>query len=291
MMLDSHPELAIPYESYFFVDYFRQGHQLTERLASADGRAEVMASILNGEYVRRWDWTPKLEDMNLERCTALSACIEELYSAYAGHFGKARWGDKTPRYIIHIDVLNKLFPQSRFIHVIRDGRDVALSLMRQWFGPDGFCSALRFWKENLVIGRKMLAMLPEERVLEVRLEELAMSPATTLKSVCEFAELTYDISLLDSYRQRAAEKLNTRMGNLHAGLAEAPSVARATRWPTVLSRADQALAWEIVGGLLGELGYPAGASTHPLKPYRKLYHYAREAVVWRWHRYGEKRTS
>ncbi len=53
--------------------------------------------------------------------------VRAFYELYAESQGKARWGDKTPRYMRAMPRIEKALPEARFIHIIRDGRDVALS--------------------------------------------------------------------------------------------------------------------------------------------------------------------
>ena len=55
--------------------------------------------------------------------------IAAVFAAYAAERDKARWGDKTPLYMQHLDLLERLFPDARYVHLIRDGRDAALSFL------------------------------------------------------------------------------------------------------------------------------------------------------------------
>ena len=55
--------------------------------------------------------------------------IGAVFAAYAAERGKARWGDKTPLYMQYLPLLERLFPDARFVHLIRDGRDAALSFL------------------------------------------------------------------------------------------------------------------------------------------------------------------
>src|SRR5262249_43300645 len=127
LMLDSHSRIAIPYESHFFVNYYRTRSQ-SEILETNVQRLALVKSILAEPYVQRWDYQVTSEQINLDNCTNLAQTIDEIYMAYARHFEKDIWGDKTPSYACHLEILNNMFPTSRFIHIIRDGRDVALSI-------------------------------------------------------------------------------------------------------------------------------------------------------------------
>ena len=64
--------------------------------------------------------------------------IAAVFEAYAAERGKRRWGDKTPLYMQHLPLLERLFPSARFVHLIRDGRDAALSYLAV---PEGIMTA------------------------------------------------------------------------------------------------------------------------------------------------------
>lgn len=72
----------------------------------------------------------------------LAEGVRLFYRLYARRHGKARWGDKTLLYRLHLTEIEKILPEAHFIHSIRDGRDVALSLREVWFAPSQDISAL-----------------------------------------------------------------------------------------------------------------------------------------------------
>jgi hypothetical protein len=55
--------------------------------------------------------------------------LSALFSAYAAKHGKPRWGDKTPMYMRHLGLVERLFPDAQYVHLIRDGRDAALAFL------------------------------------------------------------------------------------------------------------------------------------------------------------------
>jgi hypothetical protein len=281
LMLDSHSELAIPYESKFFTRYFRERARFGD-LEDIQARTALVRSMLNEPTVSQWEVVPSLAQIDLTRCATLGGAIDALFSAYAGARGKRFWGDKTPAYITQIHVLNRLFPNAKYIHIVRDGRDVAISLMQQWWGPNDFASALHYWTTRVDAARKMLAMLPSGRVLQVRFEDLVADPKATLREISTFLELEFEENMVAQYVNRAENKVGKqRMHGIHARLSEPPSKDQAFKWRRHLSAADQALAYEIAGALFEELGYPPGVKRHPLKLLREAYHRAHGALSWR----------
>ena len=61
--------------------------------------------------------------------------IAAIFETYAEHEGKPRWGDKTPLYMQQLPLLERLFPDAIWVHLVRDGRDAALSFLEL---PEGF---------------------------------------------------------------------------------------------------------------------------------------------------------
>src|SRR5688572_7375160 len=135
LMLDAHPELAIPPETGFLV----LGEQLAEEGEAA--RDQFFAAV-TGYPPDAPAWldfgipaeTFRLRLRQLDPFT-VSDGFRLFYRMYAQRFGKPRGGDKTPMYCRHLQAIERLLPEARFVHIIRDGRDAAVSLRRQWFSP------------------------------------------------------------------------------------------------------------------------------------------------------------
>ncbi len=280
LMLDSHSRIAIPYESKFFIRYHLEGDRLGDLSREADRQA-LVERMLAEPSVSRWRPALRPEEVDVSACSSLADCIDALMSAYARAAGKEIWGDKTPAYIQGLHVLNAMFPEARFVHIIRDGRDVALSLMRQWWGPNDFVNALRYWRERVACARKMLRMLPPGRFVELRYEDLIAEPERELRRVTDFLGLEFEPDMLTAYTRTAGEKVGDLIDEIHPGLRRAPDPAAACKWKRSLPPADQAIAHEIAGRLLAELGYPEGVKASRWKPLRELYHRLRAAYAWR----------
>ena len=119
--------------------------------------------------------------------------------------------EKNPKHVIRIPFLDALFPQSRFLHIIRDGRDTVASLMFRNRGPDWGHLKIPQWEKLLTqypdahhircahqwsyavsTARQDAARLPSTRYLEVRYEALVRTPESELARLVDFLELTPD---------------------------------------------------------------------------------------------------
>jgi hypothetical protein len=84
------------------------------------------------------------------------------------------FADSTPPNILNSQYLSSMFPEAKFINMVRDGRDVALSVTREPWGPSNPMTALEWWKKRTLKGHLALANLKPEKVLTIRLENLVV---------------------------------------------------------------------------------------------------------------------
>jgi hypothetical protein len=124
-------------------------------------------------------------------------------------------------------------------------------------------------------------MLPEERFRELRFEDLVADPAGELSKITDFLGVGFEDGMLADYSRKASDKVGDKIHQHHTHLSRPPSASQAGKWRQTLSPADQAVAFEIAGPLLTELGYPDGVKSHPLKIFRKGYHRLKESYQWR----------
>jgi hypothetical protein len=89
--------------------------------------------------------------------------------------GKPSWVEMTPPNIAKAPMLLEVFPDAKFIHVMRDGRDVAASVVRLPWGPSTHAAALRFWRDSLREADEAARRLPADRLLVLQLERLVGS--------------------------------------------------------------------------------------------------------------------
>jgi hypothetical protein len=130
------------------------------------------------------------EDIRLPDPFTPAGGLRAFYAAYAARHGTTRAGDKTPVYLGHMPLIAQLFPEAVFVHIIRDGRDVAASWSETWFAPDSDPHALLDrWVAQITAARAAGAGL---RVHELRYEDLVLQPEATLRSLCDVIDLTFD---------------------------------------------------------------------------------------------------
>lgn len=268
MMLDAHPALAVPPETHFVPELIKA--------SKADGAdAETMLAAITSN--RTWG------DFGIEESTMRAAldgvgpgdagaAVRAFFEIYARGQGKPRWGDKTPAYMLSITRIGRALPEARFIHLIRDGRDVALSQSARAINeqPPPPEQAAR-WVKRIDKSREQARKLGGGRYLEARYEDLVRDPEPVLGRICELIELDYDPVML-TYHARAAERLQEMAGELrgegthakqaagyridnHLPTTRPPDPTKLDKWRREMEPADLAAYNEVAGERLRELGY------------------------------------
>jgi hypothetical protein len=246
LILNSHPQLAVPPESRFITE-----------LLPRSGRVSVETYLKELAAHRRFQsW-----DIDKEKVRALLGgkdevpypfAIEMTYRAFAQEHGKSRWGDKTPRYVEHIPQLVSLFPDAQFIHLVRDGRNVALSYAQMDFGPKTVAKAAQIWTRRVSRGIEDGRPLGPTRYCEIRYEDLAGDTETHVKQICEFLGVDFHPQMFDEEERSKGVNDRAKKYNPHV-TGQAVSATRS--WETDMPP-DQVEVFEAIGGdLLQELGY------------------------------------
>lgn len=268
-MLDSHPQLAIPPETGFFnspLKFWWRGDKL---------RKKFFDSIVN--YPRPISSWPDFEIPEEVFREALSTIdpfnvsdgYRTFYRLYAERFGKPRWGDKTPLYCFKLSSIRRLLPEARFVHIIRDGRDAALSLRKMWFSPGwDMKTQASYWQNCVRTARR--DGLGRADYLEVRYEDLVLETRETLEQICAHISLSYDNSML-SYYTRTPARLSEHKGRVgpdgrslltqeqrirqQQRTKEPPDPSCVYAWKETMPAGEQQEFRQVAGDLLQELGY------------------------------------
>lgn len=190
-----------------------------------------------------------------------AAAVRAVFSAFAASEGKRLYGDKTPGSVTQIELIAELFPEAKFVHIIRDGRAVALSyLERPEWGPETMAEAANHWKSRVRRGQAGGRAVGEDRYLEVRYEDLVGDPEHETRRVCRFLGIEFEEEMLHYHSNSKDFISSTKDPEAFKNLAR-PVTAGLRNWQDEISASDRRLFEAIAGDLLGELGYPVGDSS------------------------------
>lgn len=256
-MFDSHPQVCIPDEVSFLVRLSAPRNRWRYQRGKSFDRAAFLNLLRSNSSFRRWELPETLlQDLRAdESLQSFSEVVRAVYKAQAMRHGKAQYGDKTPMHVLHMPVLLRLFPEAKFVHIIRDGRDVASSYLsiREW-GPTSLEQAALDWRRRLTIGRRDGRLIGPVRYMEVRYEDLVTDTAKVVTEVCHFLGLGFDEGML-----RYHERAETVIGDVHFPIRHQhlrlPPTPRLRDWRSDMPH-ESVIKFELLaGGVLSELGY------------------------------------
>jgi sulfotransferase family protein len=273
-MLDAHPQLAVANDTHFIpraLEAVQSGSlDDDDALADASSLPKLVAWVRSYYRFARLG----LDEASFAQATACARSYREfvslLYGQLARKHGKELGGEKTPDYVRHLPLLHRLFPWARSVHIIRDGRDVALSIL-EWAcrggrqkGPaklalwreEPVATCALWWRWQVRLGRRSRSVLPPDIYQEVRYEALVDDPEAILRSVVAFLGLPFSDRMLSFNDGKVRHEAG--LSAKKAWLAPTPGLRD---WRTQMTQKDVELFEALAGDLLSELDYPRAFAT------------------------------
>jgi hypothetical protein len=244
VILDSHPQLSCGPELNVYLPQVLNLSRLKEKLKLA-------------------------KDLDTAYYTSRSRAefIDHLAGLVRGTTGKPRWAEKTPKNVHHLHYIFEKFPKAKFIHVLRDGRDVACSLrthprhrvvggklvpVNTW-KPMKYCAAR--WRDSLLSAKPHMS---DPRFHTVRYEQLVTNPRQTIADLMRFLDEPWDNALL-AHSEAASTFRDVTAFPQNPEALQPIGTAAVARWQRDMTEEDKRIFRDIAGELLIEHGY---ASDH-----------------------------
>jgi hypothetical protein len=185
----------------------------------------------------------------------LNIVMEEICTAQ----DMQRWAENSPEGMLYLPLIKRLIPNALFVHILRDGRDVAASLSRRrfvrafpWEDRHGLMGCGIYWEWIVQQGRSFGQSIPAD-YMEVRFEHLLADPQETLKAIGRFIDHSLDYEVIRRIAYGSVAEPNTSFRQ-EEGCADFNPVGR---WKTAFSP-EQLLRFErLIGKTLVSLGYQA----------------------------------
>ena len=257
-MLNNHPQLAVVNDSHFAIQVIRRVKGTIDPLLTP----ELVEKVRTYPRFPRLGLSDEAVYQAASKSGTYSKFVGALYSEHGRLNGKQLAGEKSPGFVRHLPRLHALFPWVKTIHIIRDGRDVALSMLgwtRQGKGP---AASFDLWQEEPIAVcamwwlKKVKAGLQDGRSMdpikyrEVRYEDLVANPEAALRKLADFLNLPYTREMLDFHvgKTRNEPELSTKQRWL-------PVTPGLRDWRTRMNERELELFEALAGDLLSSLGY------------------------------------
>lgn len=252
-LLGAHSQcIAVP-ESQFKIECLRPQGMPTR----PDEVEATLSKILSDWRFRAWGIVPDdAESGRPDTFDSYAAMVEWLVQEYANQHGHAEmvqtWIDHTPDNVYNLTTLLEAFTDAKAVHIIRDGRAVAASMMPLDWGPNTARGAGHYWVENVSYGLAAESILNQDRITQVRYEDLVSSPEQVLEWLCSWLGLNFEESMTrgDGFVKPAYYSYRA-----HRLVGKKPDSSRANAWETELKARDIEAFESVTGDFLQYLGY------------------------------------
>ncbi len=183
---------------------------------------------------------------------SIPAILGSVTEQYMQRQGKQRWAEKTPDHLLYLPLIRQHFPNSPIVRIMRDPRDVALSLTKVPWGAKSFLEALLFWRQWDVASE---SFFHHDRLsYTLYFEALMAAPQDEVQKLCAFIGEPYEETMLDT--SRTARDVNSRNVPWKANVSQPFDPSRAGAWRTGLTAVQVQLAEALLGDRLAAYGYP-----------------------------------
>lgn len=213
LMLNKHNAICVPPEAGFLVWLYNEYKQF---YFSEKKIYLFIESLKKTAKIENWnlDYSRLACFLITEKPNSYSELIDSIYSYYKN---SSLYGDKNNFYLSHIHTIKKIYPDAKFIHIIRDGRSVAASYINLNDAKltSKYAPKLPYeiediaaeWKKNIITIDTALSNLCDSNYITVRFEDLVLNSTFTLNKLCFFLEKEYDKNMLYYYKTTKDEGL------------------------------------------------------------------------------------
>lgn len=252
LMLNAHPDVAVPFESGFLVKFYWGCHRYGDLGVPANA-ARLLADISDHPYAKKARLVEDREAILDRPIRNYADMVDAIFGAYAAARGKSRWGDKTPTYVTDVDVLRAVFPRCKIIHLVRDGRDVAISNRSISWGSRNVPKVASDWRWKTLLAHKVGRLLGDDYLL-VQYEKLVLCPEQSLRVITEFLGIEYSDVML-GYTRDASSEMPAESLRWHGNSIRPPDPGLVEQWRYQMSRSDRIIFEQIACDALETFGY------------------------------------
>ncbi len=251
-IVGAHPKIAIPFESHLYNTFYPWVKYYGD-LSLAKNRERLVDDILSTEVMK--DWYPRPDrQLTLDAIDRFDfhGVVNGLMLAWTSTEGKQRWGEKTPWHIFYWREILSGFPNAQVIHIVRDGRDSALSWKQARFGPKHMYHLAARWVNYLEMIEELKTSLDEQSFFEVHYEDLLSEPELVIQKICHFLGEDFAPEML-AFNKNNAPYLTDKQNQQN--LSKPILANNSGKWRTEMTAKELRIFEAVAGEMLERYGY------------------------------------
>ena len=264
LILDAHPKLAVPGPAWLY-EMVRPFSYSYGDLSQESNLLALAEDILETPTVKAWSIELSAADLvAVSPAPSFAGLYDALHIHYAQSTSKGRWGEKSPRNSFWIDEIRQDFPDAVFVHLVRDGRDMAIDIAQSTpMVPSNPYSGAHIWRDYNLAALESAKSLDDKSYYRISYEKMCAEPERELKALCGFLGEDFDPIMLKHHETSSAQSWSQHPN--HAKTGRPISTEFCDMYLKKLTTQDRSALNYVIGDLLEQLDYPVEDSGRALE--------------------------
>jgi hypothetical protein len=209
-MLGHHENLVVPPESLLFKMFWSFKSNYGD-LSITSNQLKLLKDMMATRIIGYWSPKPDFERVvSLIKRPGFGGVVEALIISYGQDKEIKFWGEKSPGHAFFWPQIRSCFPEAKVVHIVRDGRDTAISFRKARMGPKTYYAAAKYWVNYLEAMDRVQSNCSPDNFIEVRYEDLLHHPEQTLNDVCTFLGVSYSVRMLRFHEEKSPYRTDAR---------------------------------------------------------------------------------
>ena len=255
-VLGAHSRMVCGPETEFFtgLEVASRGNRLCRAANWPEEAANYLFSIVHEKPIPEYYGITRDEIISYlkQRERSQPAILESLTETYMKRHGKQRWIEKTPTHLICLREVRRCYPDAPIVRIIRDPRDVALSLLNVPWGPSSFPAAILLWQWFDEQSARFFEV--DRNTMTVRYEDLLLNPENELRKLCLFIGEEFEPNMMDT--SQSIRHLNPTQISWKQKAGQQLDPGRIAIWRKETTLEQQCQAEAIAGDRIKAYAYP-----------------------------------
>lgn len=256
VILNAHSRIAVPHPPHIF-KYFSLLESDYGNLNQRDARTRLARDIIKFLKTHIYPWGFSIDPEVLARKAEppdLLGLFVALYDLYAEKYNKPRWACKSTFMIDHVERVLRSYPAARFLWLVRDPRDVAVSSRNSVFNPNHPFYIAALWRKQQYEGWRLQRSAVGCSLLRIHYEDLINQPESEIKRICSFLSEDFEPTMLEYHTTQAA-KTSSSLSESWKNVASPIIANNSNKYRNELSAKEICLIERVTGDLMLYLGY------------------------------------